>query len=245
MTAAGDASDAPDSGLPPSSTAPDAPSGGWGHLWRETVIPVLIVLASLTGVLLTWWAASFGDQAGGNDRRAVLETALQAKNEARADNQVGYEMEVFARYLENQLLADRLDVEAQNRNLTPQGSAALKAEAAHVRQVGQDLAELYFDRSTYVDRSGRTFDEPRRRADLLRADVEASRVAPERTEGRALRFRERQERVVGFIVVLAVAVALLTVAQTTLRDNLRPWIAGVGTAVWVGAAAVAYLGDKA
>jgi hypothetical protein len=211
--------------------------------WRKALIPILIAAVSVTGALFTWWAAALGAQAATNDERAITESAIVARNEARVESRLGTELGAFARYLENQVLADQLEAESKRPGVSGDDAATLQAQARSAREIAQDLAALYFDRSQYVDESLGTFDVEKRRQDLRRDDLEAQRVAPARTAARANHFRSREERVVTSVVVLALAVVVLTVAQTTRFTRLKPWIAGVGTGVWVLTAAVSILGD--
>src|SRR5262249_49330056 len=83
----------------------------------------------------------------------------------------------------------------------------------------------------------------KRRADLRRADEQASQVHPDQTAQQARDLRSRSQRLEGWTILLVLSVVLLTVATIIRSDRARIWIASSAVIIFVVAASVAFLGD--
>ena len=199
---------------------------------------MLIGVVSVTGALVTWRAAILGEQATDKDRQVVAETALQERSEANAELQLRSEIEAFARYRADMVLAQELDTDAQElRDRALEERAQAAEDEAEERRLVADTLSLNTLDLQYVefDDAGVpvSFDEDRRRDDLRRLDQEASQVNPGQTAEEADRLRNRSQRFVGWIVVFVAAIVLLTIAQIVTISRLRPPLIAMGALVYV------------
>lgn len=230
---------------------PDAPvdtGGGRGDFFRgldlKAVIAVLIGLVSVTGAFTTWRAVLLAEQATDNDRLAVRQSALQERQESNTQIQLQSEIELFGTYTGN--LHEAATLESQAAGLEGPAAGELLDRAALLRSQARDLEGLRIDtRFVTFDDAGlpATFDVEGRRAELLRANDDVAKVNPRATIAEADDSRSRSQRLIGWIVVLVFAAAVLTVAQIVPNDRLRPMLAGAGTLVWLVATVVAFGGN--
>lgn len=233
--------------MPPPDMPVDA-GGGRGDFLRgldlKAVIAVLIGLVSVTGAFTTWRAVLLAEQATDNDRLAVRQSALQERQESNTQIQLQSEIELFGTYTAN--LHEAATLESQAAGLEGTAAGELLDRAALLRSQARDLEGLRIDtRFVGFDDAGlpATFDVDGRRAELLRANDDVAKVNPQATIAEADDFRSRSQRLIGWIVVLVFAAAVLTVAQIVPNDRLRPMLTGAGTLVWLVATAVAFGGD--
>ena len=234
---------------PPPPPVPPAPNDDSEWLDSKVVIAVLIGLVSVTGAVLTWRSALLGSAATDSDRQAIVETVAQQQNQAAAETTLRSEQEAFASYRANLDAAAKLRAEARelrDQDLEAEAEAAL-AEARALRAEADELVALIVPLQyvTTDDEGVLQFDEALRRDDLRRQDVAATNVDPLRTAANGDALRYRSQRLVGFIVILAAAVVVLTLAELTRRYKLRFTLAGVAMAVYVVATIVAFAGDHA
>lgn len=222
--------------------------GGGGGFFRnldlKAAIAVLIGLVSVTGAFTTWRAVLLAEQATDNDRLAVRQSALEARQKSDAQIRLQSEIEAFGTYKAN--LHEAATLEAQAARLDGAAAAEALDRAALLRTQARDLEGLRVDtRFVVFDEAGlpATFDVADRRAELLRANEDVAKINPKATIAEADDFRARSQRLVGWIVVLVFAAAVLTGAQIVPHDRLRPALAGVGTLVWLVATVIAFGGD--
>jgi hypothetical protein len=202
---------------------------------QRILIAVLIALVSVTGAVLTWRAAQLDEDALDKDRQAVAETVLQQQSQVDVDTQLRAEQQAFAEYRADLTNADELDIEAERLAATdPATAAELSDEAASLREVADHLAGLTFSLDYVIedDEGGITFDLERRADDLERQDEAAVRANPGQAARHAVALRERSQRLVGWIIPLAVAVVLLTVAQILRRSRARLLLTGGAVVIY-------------
>jgi hypothetical protein len=205
---------------------------------QKIVIALLIGALSVTVAILTWRSALLDEEALDNDRRAVAETVLQQQNLVNVDTQLRSEEEAFASYRANLVNADELEREAERlQAIDPTGATSLLDEAASLREVADHLAGLTFSFDYVVenpDTGELTFDADRRRDDLEQQNEAAVRADPEEAADTAVALRDRSQRLVGWIVLLAAAIVVLTVAQISARPRLRIFLVGGAMIVYIG-----------
>jgi hypothetical protein len=203
---------------------------------QRILIAVLIALVSVTGAVLTWRAAQLDEDALDKDRQAVAETVLQQQTQVDVDTQLRAEQQAFAEYRAELANADELDAEAERLAATDASTATvLRDEAASLREVADHLAGLTFSLD-YVeegDEGDTTFDLERRQDDLEREDEATVRANPRKAAQEAVELRERSQRLVGWIIPLAVAVVLLTVAQILRRSRARLVLTGGAVTIYI------------
>ena len=197
---------------------------------QKIIIALLIGIVSVTVAILTWRSAFLDEQALDSDRQAVAETVLQQQNLVNVDTQLRAEQEAFAEYRATIINADELEAEAQRLGSTdPAVSTELLDEATSLREVADNLANLTF-RLEYVDEDPDTgeltFDLERRRDDLEQENEAAVRANPDEAVETAVALRDRSQRLVGWIVVLAAAIVILTLAQISKNTRLRLILVG-------------------
>ena len=223
----------------------------WARIRRtdlKLVIAVLIGLVSVTGAVLTWRSSKLGENATDKDRQAIAETVLQEQSNANVETRVRDEAQAFAQYKEDLTNAQLLDKQAGDLDTAgfPDQATAARDQARELERVADNLAGLTFSLDyVALDDNGlpATFNIDKRRADLRRADDEASQVNPDETVQQAIDLRRRSQRLEGWTIPLVLAVVLLTIATITLRDRWRGWIAGSAVAIFIVAATIALLGD--
>jgi hypothetical protein len=196
---------------------------------QKILIAILIGIVSVIGAFLTWRSAILDEHALDNDRQAVAETVLQQQNQVNVETQLGSEQEAFADYQQGLANADELETEAEQLAASdPVTAASLRDEASSQRAAADRLASFTFslDYVSEDDNGTLTFDLERRRTDLERQNEAAVRVNPDQAEDRAIELRSRSQRLAGWIVLLAVSIVLLTVAQIAFPPRTRPLLMG-------------------
>lgn len=233
---------------PPPPGAPSDGGGRHGHFFRrldlKAAIAILIGLVSITGAFTTWRAVLLAEQATDNDRLAVRQSALQERQESNTQIQLQSEIAQFGTYKAS--LHEAATLESQAGGLEGPAAGELLDRAALLRSQARDLEGLRIDtRFVSFDAAGLpdTFDVDGRRAELLRASDEVAKVNPQATIAEADDLRSRSQRLIGWIVVLVFAAAVLTVAQIAPNDRPRPLLASAGTLVWLVATAAAFGGS--
>jgi hypothetical protein len=205
---------------------------------QKIVIALLIGALSVTVAILTWRSALLDEEALDNDRQAVAETVLQQQNLVNVDTQLRSEEEAFANYRAHLVNADQLEAEAEQlQAIDPTGATNLLDEAASLREVADHLAGLTFS-FDYVlenpDTGELTFDADRRRDDLEQQNEAAVRANPEEAADTAVALRDRSQRLVGWIVLLAAMIVVLTLAQISSKARLRVFLVGGAMVVYIG-----------
>jgi hypothetical protein len=213
---------------------------------------IMIGVVSVTGAVMTWQASQLGEYATDADRQALAETVRQQQDRAAVAAQVDQEVQLFARYKEQ--LTNAAEFERQAEQLRGRGLAddALDAEdrASEQRQLADELIRLTLGTASDKYVSGDetigdvTFDAELRAADL-QTDRDAQFPAdPDQTAAEGDDLRARSQRLVGWTIPLVLAVVLFTVAQLVASRRLRPFAAGLGLAVYLGATVVAFAGNN-
>jgi hypothetical protein len=238
-------------------TAPQGPTAAGGgeqrRWWFELkfLIVIMIGVVSVTGAVLTWQASQLGEYATDRDRQSLAETVRQQQDQAAVASQVDQEIEAFARYKEQ--LANAVQFELQAQQLRDGGleEEALDADdrSAEQRQLADQLLVLTLGSadSAYVvgDKATAdvTFDEEQRTRDLVRQREAEFPADPELTAAQGDDLRARSQRLVGWTIPLVLAVVLFTVAQLVASRRVRPFAAGLGLAVYLGATVIAFAGN--
>ena len=212
----------------------------------KSFVAILIGVVSVVGALVTWKTVQYSGQAGDLDGQSIDETVIQSADRARSEIELRSEEGAYVGYRGDRAAAASL------RTLADQAAARGDAvRAARLRDEAQVLEETAanaanqfydFDESGYVDTSkgeSAPFDRERRQRDLIleyqrqRGEVD---VFPERTADEADDARDTSQALAGWVVVLAFAVVLLTLAeQYTTRAMLL--FTGAGVVVFVVACA--------
>ena len=232
-----------------------APAGRSGRrslapAWLDlkATIAIVIGLISFSGALLTWHAANLSSTATGADRQSVLQTVSQQQNSVAVETQLRNEEAAFVRFKTDYMNAQKMRAEADQLRAAKNDAAARQLDddanrlenLANVASSNADLSFITYDKDSVPQ-----FDENARRQTLINRDETASQAHPDEQAQFADRTRHRAERLVTFLPIFVLAIAILTVAQLMQRDALRPVLLGVGSAVWLIALVVALLGDKA
>jgi hypothetical protein len=224
----------------------------WARMRRidvKLVIAVLIGLVSVTGAVMTWRSSKLGENATDKDRQAVAESVLQEQSNANIETQVRNEAQAFEQYKEDLNNAQLLKAEGdslENQSFFIEADQA-RDQARELEQAAGTLADNTFSLD-YVKTDDTTklptaFLIEKRRADLRRADEQASQVHPDQTAQQARDLRSRSQRLEGWTILLVLSVVLLTVATIIRSDRARIWIASSAVIIFVVAASVAFLGD--
>jgi hypothetical protein len=224
-----------------------------GRSWFDLkfLIVIMIGIVSVTGAVMTWQASQLGEYATDHDRQALAETVRQQQDRAAVASQVDQEVQVFARYKEQ--LTNAIELERQAEQLRGRGleDEALNAEdrASEQRQLADQLLLLTLGnaRDKYVagdEATGDvTFDVELRSADLQTDRDSQFPADPGQTATEGDDLRARSQRLVGWTIPLVLAVVLFTVAQLVASRRLRPFAAGLGLAVYLGATVAAFVGN--
>lgn len=242
------------SGAAPWPTAPPPPADvDAGRSWFDLkfLIVIMIGVVSVTGAILTWQAAQLSEYATDKDRQSLAETVQQQQDQAAVATQVDSEIAAFARYKEQLANAVQLEAQAARLRSTGRGDDALDLEdrAGEDRQLADSLLGLTLGGQTdrYVlgdtETADVTFDEALRTADLTNQREAQFAADPEQTAAEGDDLRNRSQRLVGWTVPLVLAVVLFTVAQLVASRRLRPFAAGLGLVVYLGATVVAFAGS--
>jgi len=212
------------------------------------VIAVLIGVVSVTGAVMTWQSSQRGESATDKDRQAIAETVLQEQSNANVEARVRDEAQAFAQYKENLTNAQLLNKQADDLRAAGFAIEAAQArdQASELERVADSLAGLTFSLD-YVETDDNglptNFLIDKRRADLRRADEQASQVNPDQTAQQAIDLRNQSQRLEGWTIPLVLSVVLLTLATITARERWRGWIAGAAVVIFVLSAAIALFGD--
>jgi hypothetical protein len=232
-----------------SGSSPAAAPVTWGTVryksrwWKRDanlriLIAILIAAVSVAGGVLTWRAALLDEKATDRDRQAVAETVIQQQNLVNVDSQLRNEQLAFAEYRSHLANADQLEAEAAALEAQdPTTAQAMRDDAESLREVADRLASFTFNLA-YVNTDEETgelvFAVEQRQADLVQLNEAAVRANPQRAKDEALVLRNRSQRLVGFIILLILAIVILTVAQISGRPRLRPYLVGGALVVFLG-----------
>lgn len=232
---------------------PAAPAVGTARSWLDLkfVIVIMIGVVSVTGAVLTWQAAQLGEYATDKDRQSLAETVQVQQDQAAVASQVDREVEAFARYKEQLATAVQLEAQAQQLRQRGQVDEAIDAEdqAGEERQLAESLLGLTLGNvsSRYLtgdaDSAQVEFDEELRVADLARERAAQFPADPDQTAAEGDDLRNRSQRLVGWTIPLVLAVVLFTVAQLVASRRVRPFAAGLGLLVYLGATVIAFTGN--
>ncbi|HHH40701.1 MAG TPA: hypothetical protein ENK56_01690 [Chloroflexi bacterium] len=185
----------------------------------QTLIAVLIAMATVTGAIVAWRAATISSEANDAEREGLLSTIVRERVDATNRTWLYNDLRTFALYTEYQALADRLAQDAQTYREAGDEDEAdrLAREAERYRLLSDNLRRFLFE--GYITSEG-TYDAD---AFLARRWAEAARKAdlePQDDLALADTLRLRAQRLVGGTIFLASALLLLTLAQIS-RSGLR------------------------
>lgn len=226
---------------PASSETSEASTRGSGGDRLKNVIAILIGVISVAGAVVTWQAVELGSDATDADRAAVVQAVLKEQSRTTAEVQLRSEMTYYARYRGDREAADSLQALAEATS-DPVEREELREEARVLEEVANNLQILTFDLGLVADpgTSDETFNEARRRRELLTQDPEAFQANPERTAAEADSLRSRGQALIGALVFFALAIVLLSAAEV-LGGRLRLPLASVGVLIFVAAGVVALI----
>ena len=214
----------------------------------KIVIAVLIGLASVTGAVITWRASILGEYATDRDRQAIAEAVLVQQNLADDEVAVQDARLRFAEHAVAQVAANQLLLQVDQFVGAGNGAAADNAneEAVEQQAIADRVLEGGPQRLSLVpyistgDDGVPVFDESGFRDDLTALREAESQVQPVQTVRESNRLRSESQRLVGWLIGVVAAVALLTLAQMSRTKPLRFGLATLGTSLWIICAVLAY-----
>jgi hypothetical protein len=207
----------------------------------KSVVAILIGVISVAGALVTWRAVNLGSAATDADRTAVMQAVRKEQSRTISEIQLRSEMTYYSRYRGDRQAADSLQALAEGTS-DPVEREELREEARVIEEVANNLQILTFDLGLVQDpgTTEESFNQERRRRELLTQDPEAFQANPERTAAEADSMRSRGQALIGTLVFFALSIVLLSAAEV-LGGRLRLPLASVGLLIFAVAGVVAFV----
>jgi hypothetical protein len=201
----------------------------------KLLIAVLIGVVSVTGAVITWQASLLSESATDHDRLSIAETVEQQQQIADAELLFANEKARAATYLADNAAADALEAQAL-ATADPSVAQSLRVQADSLRAEAETLtftgaAPISF--VEHLDEETGVLDEEALRSRLQAVEIGGRENDPERNAATARQLRDDGLQLVRFLIPLALAIVMLTVANITARRRLRVGLVGVASVVWV------------
>lgn len=204
----------------------------------ETVIAILIAIVTVIGAFLAWRASTVGGSAADADREGILSTVSRERVQTDNRTRLYNDLRIFTDYAQNREMALFLKQDAQE--LAEMGQTEQVESLLREADACEDLADSaygFLDYPQYVkeDSVGRkTYDAEGYMQASLAVEARTQDLNPDDDFQKANRLHLREQRLVGTIIILAVALLFLTLAQIT-QSFLRYVFATIGLSAFLAA----------
>ena len=185
----------------------------------ETVVAIWIAIVTVTGAFVAWRASTVGSSAADAARQGILSAVSRERVQTDNRTRLYNDLRIFTEYVQNQEMASLLRQDAQK--LTEMGQTEQVEPLAQEADVYEDLADSaygFLDYPQYVkeDNEGRkTYDAEGYLQASLAIEARTQDLNPDDDFQEADRLHLQGQRLVEIVIVLAVALLFLTLAQIT------------------------------
>jgi uncharacterized Tic20 family protein len=217
---------------------PAAKEGGCLSRHFETVIAIWIAIVTVAGALVAWRASTVGSNAADADRQGIISAVSRERVQTDHRTRLYNDLRIFTDYIQNWEMALLLKQDAQR--LGEMGQTE-QVESLW-REVGtyEDLADSaygFLDYPQYVkeDNEGRKiYDVESYLQASLDIEARIQDLNPDDDFQEADRLHLQEQRLVGVVILLAVALLFLTLAQIT-QSFLRYIFVAIGLLAFLAA----------
>jgi len=185
----------------------------------ETVIAICIAIVTVTGAFVAWRASTAGGSAADAERQGILSAVSRERVQTDHRTRLYNDLRIFTDYIQNQDIASLLKQDAQK--LGEMGQTERAESLLREADVHEDLADSaygFLDYPQYVreDNMGRkTYDAEGYLQASLAIETRTQDLNPDDDFREADRLHLLKQWLVGIVIVLAVALLFLTLAQIT------------------------------
>ena len=190
----------------------------------QAAVAILIALVSVISAAVVWRASMVSGSGSAADHRGLVDTV---KYEA------AYAQIVSMLYQEADYVTQYALYEARVDALQAQDSSAARTEAEWVSQIVINLA-LFTPMTTDSEyqSSGGGVDLDKRLDDIRAADPDLRDLDPQQQFTDADQYYTEAQVLISFVIVFAVALLFLTLAEIT-RHKIRIGLAAIGTVIFL------------
>jgi uncharacterized Tic20 family protein len=185
----------------------------------ETVIAIWIAIVTVAGAFVAWRASIIGGSAADADRQGILSAVSRERVQTDHRTRLYNDLRIFTDYIQNREMASLLKQDMERlaeMGQTEQVESLLREADAH--EALADSAYGFLDYAQYVkeDNTGRkTYDAEGYLQASLAIEARNRDLNPDDDFQEADRLHLQEQRLVGIVIVLAVALLFLTLAQIT------------------------------
>lgn len=185
----------------------------------ETLVAIWIAIVTVTGALVAWRASTVGSSAADADRQGILSAVSRERVQTDNRTRLYSDLRIFTDYIQNREMASLLQQDAEKLADMDQAEQAevLSREAGAYEDLA-DSAYGFLDYPQYVqeDNGGRkSYDAEGYLQASLAIEARTQDLNPDDDFQEADRLHLQEQRLVGIVIVLAVALLFLTLAQIT------------------------------
>lgn len=207
----------------------------------ETMVAILIAIVTVSGAFVAWRASTVGGGAAEADRQGILSTIARERVQTANRTYLYSDLRIFTEYVQNQVMASLLNQNVQE--LTEMGQSEQVESLLREAEAYEELADSaygFLDYPQYVqeDNAGRkTYDTEGYMQASLAIETRTQDLNPADDFQKADHLHLQEQRLVGIVIVLAIALLFLTLAQITQRF-LRYIFVTIGLCAFLAAATI-------
>jgi len=185
----------------------------------EIVIAIWIAIVTVTGAFVAWRASTVGSNAADADRQGILSAVSRERVQTDHRTRLHNDLRIFTDYIQNREMASLLEQDAQK--LGEMGQTEQAESLWREVETYEDLADSaygFLDYPQYVkeDNEGRkTYDVEGYLQASLAIEARVQDLNPDDDFQEADRLHLQEQRLVGIVILLAVALLFLTLAHIT------------------------------
>jgi hypothetical protein len=210
----------------------------------ETVVAIWIAIVTVAGAFVAWRASTVGSGAADTDRQGILSAVSRERVQTDHRTRLYNDLRVFTDYIQNREMASLLRQDAGK--WTDMGQAEQAETLSREAGAYEDLADSaygFLDYPQYVredDGGGKTYDAEGYLQASLAIEARTQDLNPDDDFQEADRLYLQEQRLVGIVIVLAVALLFFTLAQIT-QSFLRYIFVTIGLFAFLAALAIGAL----
>jgi len=190
----------------------------------QAIVAILIALVSIISAVVVWRASMAGSNASDAERLGLVTTVQY---------EAAYAQTVLMLYQETHYATQHARYKARVDALQAQEGTGARTEAEWVTQIMVNLA-LFTPLTTDPDyqTSGGGLDLDKRLEDIRDADADLRNIDPQQAFADADQYYAKAQVLISFVIVFAVALFFLTLAEIT-QHRIRIGLAAIGTVIFL------------